>query len=65
MLRLFTGVFLKVIALVFIGVDVVFGRMFSASESELSKFWITLVFRTAVLLELSILKFVSDFRLIF
>ena len=46
-LRLITGVFLEEVALVFIGVEVVFGRVFSASGPELSKFFITLVFRTA------------------
>ena len=37
-LRLFTGVVLKVVAFVFMGVDVL-GKTFSGSESEFSRFW--------------------------
>ena len=38
LLRLFTGVVLEVVVFVLIGVEVVFGRTLSGSESEFSTF---------------------------
>ena len=37
-LRLFTGVVLEVVAFAFVGVKIVFGKLFSGSESEFSRF---------------------------
>ena len=47
MLRLVTGVVLEVVAFVFIGVEVVLGKMFSGSESEFSRIWRVTGFVTA------------------
>ena len=54
MLRIFTGVVLEVVTFVLIGVDVVFRRTFSGSDSECFKFWTDIGFLTTGAISFSI-----------
>ena len=54
LLRPHNGVVLEVVTFVLIRVDVVFGRTFSGSESECSKFWTDVGFLTTGAINFSI-----------